>query len=553
MSIIIYLLPSIVNMSYYQVYNNKMVMITANIIIIVLAISIVIQNYKKNQIDGSELIILSKVITRFAIAWIKIITILLVYILVSLGYVIISLFLLINNSFDSVGGIIVGAFFGPLTTMLFWSGITLFCCLIFKSTITLFLFVFGAMGVSTVISNVIDIKIQNPTTLLNQDGFTTNEFCLFENNDLQNFNTFVICYYNGQVLDTNTKINDESLSQLNLQPNTVLEHYWNKAIDQSGIVLSTYFDIWELTNNLFNIHLNGKWYPKSYDVGSITAEMDGYEQRSALFKYFPINYLELNDLPKIEIDNEFYTLKLNNFNSINKKSIQDLATLPIPSLSNNNFSTIAISKDNLKEFARSYFSNQIIKLMKEYSQKLSTLSSFNNLTINDAVGYFSLLSSYILTKMNINVMGMRFNNSFINSVTENIYNFQRYSYLLLNDLINNPNEYQTIIDLDTTKEMINNILLLNATTRRIPLITMNANEFYNLMQNSNLIDNSKIKNYYIDFSLQMQLMNVKNLESLNLIELSSTFNYDILLIVMLTISFSINIIGSSIVMNKDQY
>lgn len=553
MAIIIYLLPPIIDISYYQVYNNKMIIITANIIIIILAISIVIQNYKKNQIDGSELIILSKVITRAAIAWIKIITILLVYILISLGYVIISLFLLINNSFDSVGGIIVGAFFGPLVTMLFWSGVTLFCCLLFKSTITLFLFVFGIMCTSTIVSNVIDIKIQNPTKLLNDEGFSTNEFCLFENDSLQKFNSFVICYYNNQIIDSNTKINNQSLSQLNLQPNTILDHYWNNAINKSGIKLSTYFDIWELTNNLFNIHLNGKWYPQSYDIGSLSNEMNDYQQRSALFKYTPVNMKDYSNLPTIQINNESYTLKLNNFSSLNNKYIQSVAILPIPEIEQNNFSTILISKDNLKLFAEKYFNNETIALMKLYSQKIYANQSYNNLESNDAIGYFDLISSYIYTNTNANVMGIKYDNEFINMLTEYIYNFQRFSYFLLNDLIKNPNNYQENIDVNETKSMIYDVLLLNSKSRTIPLMTMKANELNNLLKEPNIIDNMKIENYSVRYNLQMQLMNTKNLESLNLIELSSTFNYDILLIVMLSISFSINIIGSSIVMSKDQY
>lgn len=553
MAVIIYLIPSIIDISYYQVFNNKMIIITANIIIIILAISIVIQNYKKNQIDGSELIILSKVITRTAIAWIKIITIFLTYILVSLGYVIVTLFLLINNSFESVGGIIVGAFFGPIVTMLFWSGVTLFCCLIFKSTITLFLFVFGVMGTSTIISNVIDIKIKSPTTLLNQEGFNTSEFCLFENNDLQKFNAFVICYYNNKIIDSNTKINNQTLNQLNLQPNTVLNHYWNNAINKSGVALSTYLDIWELTNNLFNIHLSGKWYPQSYDIGSLTNEMNDYQQRSALFKYTPVNMLNYSNLPIVQIDNESYTLRLNNFNSLNTKAINDETTLPVPTINGDNFSTIAISKNGLQNFAKNYFNDAIIAKMKKYGQKISSIPTYNNLAINDALGYFDLISSYIYTKMNANIMGIRYNDAFTNTIVEYIYNFQRYSYFLLNEIINNPSGYQNIINIEKAKLMIYNILMLNSKSRTIPLITMKANELNKLLNNPDLIDNLKIENYSIKYNLQMQLINTKNLESLNLVELSSTFNYDILLVVMISTTFSLNIIGSSIIMSKDQH
>lgn len=553
MAIIIYLVPSIIDINYYQVFNNKMIVITANIIIIILAISIVIQNYKKNQIDGSELIILSKVITRTAIAWIKIITIFLIHILVSLGYVIVTLFLLINNSFDSVGGIIVGAFFGPLVTMLFWSGITLFCCLIFKSTITLFLFVFGIMGTSTIVSSVIDMKITSPTTLLNQEGFNTSEFCLFENSDLQKFNAFVICYYNNQIVDSNTKINNQTLYQLNLQPNTVLNHYWNDAINRSKVALSTYFDIWELTNNLFNIHLGGRWYPKSYDIGSLTNETDDYQQRSALFKYTPVRMSDYSNLPIVQIDNESYTLRLNNFNSLNTKSIKDTLILPTTNINGNNFSTITIFKNNLQSFAQNYFNDEMIATMKKYAQKISSIPTYSNLAINDALGYFDLISSYIYTNMNANIMGIKYNGEFTNGIVEYIYNFQRYSFFLLNEIINNPSDYQNIVNLEETKQMIYNILMLNSKSRTVPLMTIKANELNSLLNNPNLIDNIEIENYSIRYNLQMQLMNTKNLESLNLVELSSTFNYDILLITMILISFSLNIIGSSIVMSKDQY
>lgn len=553
MAIIIYLLPPIIDISYYQIFNNKMIVITANIIIIILAISIVIQNYKKNQIDGSELIILSKVITRTAIAWIKIITIFLVYVLVSIGYVFVTLFLLINNGFDVVGGIIVGAFFGPLVTMLFWSGVTLFCCLIFKSTVTLFLFVFGIMGTSTIVSNVIDIRIKSPTTLLNQEGFSTNEFCLFENNDLQKFNAFVICYYNNQIIDSNTKINNQTLQQLNLQPNTVLNHYWNNAINESGVAISTYFDIWELTNNLFNIHLNGKWYPQSYDIGSLRNEVDNYPQRSTLFKYTPVNKLEYSKLPTIKIDNEIYTLKLNDFSSLNTKAISDQVAFPIATINENNFETITISKNNLQNFARNYFNDAMIATMKNYSQKISAIPTYSDLAVNNAIGYFDLISSYIYTDMNANIMGIKYDKAFKNAIIEHIYNFQRYSYFLLNDLVDNYDKYKNIIDVNETKLMIYNILMLNSRTRTIPLIVVKANEFNNLLNNPSLIDNLKIENYSVKYNLQMQLINTKNLESLNLVELSSTFNYDILLVTLLSISFSLNIIGSSIIMSKDQY
>lgn len=155
--------------------------------------------------------------------------------------------------------------------------------------------------------------------------------------------------------------------------------------------------------------------------------------------------------------------------------------------------------------------------------------------------------------MNANIMGIKYNGEFTNGIVEYIYNFQRYSFFLLNEIINNPSDYQNIVNLEETKQMIYNILMLNSKSRTVPLMTIKANELNSLLNNPNLIDNIEIENYSIRYNLQMQLMNTKNLESLNLVELSSTFNYDILLITMILISFSLNIIGSSIVMSKDQY
>lgn len=121
LAIFLYLFPYLTKLNYLELFTYKSVLSIINILLVIVAMSMVLFLFKQGYEDGSELVLHSKPLTRTVMIWSKIAIIFLINGLISLIAVIITSFLFTYNSFDIYlqRAIMLGAFLGPFTTGIF--------------------------------------------------------------------------------------------------------------------------------------------------------------------------------------------------------------------------------------------------------------------------------------------------------------------------------------------------------------------------------------------------------------------------------------------------
>lgn len=561
MCIFLYVIPVAVQISYIELFTYKTILNTIGFILIFGIIFGILYLFKDGYEDGSELILHSKPIPRVVMVWGKIFIIILIAILISLFEVIITSFVSLKiNDQNVLKAIMLGAFFAPLISCLFWSGISIIAAFLFKKT-TVFLLIMGIMASLSMVNLTINLATTTPAKRTNNQNINFVSTRLFDRNgNVSNNYSLAITNNDWGAITSETKlIDNKTISQLGYTPQNLLQNSWQQAVNDSKIVISNYFNGANLLSSFYYININNYNNLRLNNDTKSTFELD---PTSYYFKFQPINETLTNFLNINYQNNQIYLVAIND----NVEIDQNNFTFPIPTYNaiSKNYDTQEFS--SLQDFYNIFFSNEIIQQAKALQTFLK--SGINQYWGNNIANYYiNIFSSYVSTKLNIDINNFKNNSTYSSELNKIIGSFQYKTFLLIQDYFSNPSQYQNVtqdtIDiwfgilnqtsnkssptqLDTTNLRLNHGSTLNC-------LIWSASDNNDLLTN---LDNKKpnqLSGFVVSKSSPVTLLNNNQLQTLSIGTVVSVYEY-VPLITLWTLGSILLIIGaSSIFMRKDIY
>lgn len=562
--VFLYILPKFAQMNYIEIFSNKSLLSIINLILITAVVGMIIFLFKQGYEDGSELIIQSKPITRTEIVWSKIILVLFFDLLITLVSVIITSFISLSNSrIESIRAGILGSFFGPLITSIFWSSITILCCLFLNKT-AIYLLILGLNAILSIINFVFSLANVMPSKIVDKSNidYVTVQF---KNNQTNGVDNFGVATYNSKAIDDKTEINNKTLTELGYSTNNLLPKLWKNALNKSSILKTSYLDICGTLCSFYGIFIpNYSLYQFTYgDKNFVTSDPTFYLYFKSLPSNFDMNnYSSINDKLYLAAINYNCTYLFDNFD-------YDYFNLPTPTFDSNtqNYKLQTFYKNDLSLFYKTFFSKTEIQKAKAFQNFLTSNTINPNWYNNIANYYFCLISSYLTTLFNVNITNYMNNSSFNTYLVNYLFRFQYFTYLLMKDYFSsNPVIFNNINDV--TAETINvwfsilnqpnnitNLSQINQMkiddTRTSFILIWKAQKNNNLMNNLKSIDPNSLSGFMFSNKLPLGIINPNQMQTLAYINWNSVYNFSATIPTWLICSILLLFLSTSMILRKD--
>ena len=526
------------------------------------ATTISIQIFRNSIEDGTEILVLSKPLTRTLVLWTKVFVLFIWTLIISFTAGFASIFTIFtgaNNDGYTAQSVILGSSIGTLIIFLVWSSISVFFSIFFKK-FTVFIISMGIQSVLIVISIVFSVIVNPVANKLNKEHeIRFDNLTLIHkdsNNDSIKYQNVLVGSYKNEPITLNTNFNGFSLKKYGLENNEILSAIWNKANAKSNKKLLQAIDLEYQFASLLNIY-NDKML-KSINLGS------SYNKNSIIDSMFsnplPSIALNLKLDKKIDyswiynnfkpissnINNKEYTLISNgstNFQEVEQKSINK--TIPTPFKNNSgeiknikfdDYTYPIFSLDqnshiqnktfsNLEEFAKYYYSDAIDivnKLLTQLQENANKLTHISASTI-----YFSLIASQLKQA------GLSFK-----QISQKITDFQYLTY----KVFVNQNQFNFLkqTDLNKISEVLN----------------YSSNQYFtyknpvNIYVSANIANSDNMKNWYY-YTPQLSIIPSDELVNINGGQLTCIYNDNALISCWFAFSFIVFIISISLYSKKD--
>ncbi len=564
LAIFLYLFPYLTKLNYLELFTYKSVLSIINILLVIVAMSMVLFLFKQGYEDGSELVLHSKPLTRTVMIWSKIAIIFLTNGLISLIAVLITSFLFTYNSFDIYlqRAIMLGAFLGPFTTGIFWSGIVVLGCFMLKK-VTIFIVIISLNGLFMIVNfvNVVSIVMQPQQAAKTGIDYSTTQFI---NKDNYQVSTYAIATNNNLAITNTSKINGKPLELLGYSPQNILDKTWNTAYRQTNVISQALLDPASLFASFYSVYINGwswnntQFLPKYKDMLSTDASFH------IKFNQFDLDKYSSNWISFSAPSNQ--TLFLTNLmGTIPNYDFQASSfSLPTPVFLNDNYVINEFSTSNLANFYETFYNVDQIKLALQVQNKLKTVTG-KNYGNNAANYYYMIFSSSLMTDYKLSINNYLNSNDFISTLNNYLFNFQYQTYQLMQDYITNPSKYPEV-NSDTIAMWFavllqpNNINNFDANTlakmtinpQRTKCAVWQAEENNNFFSNIENYDLTKLNGIIVNNrSLPLTLITKQNLASLNQIEILPVYDYPTLIAWWIILSALLIFVGASIMYRKD--
>ncbi len=513
--------------------------------------SLIYAIFRKSIDDGSELIVISKPITRTSIIWAKIILYLMITsIVASITALISYLTRFTNYSNVTVSTELAkNTFIATIVIYLLFGGIASILSIFMKQVGSLIclLSIFILLMIYSVISNQIFMSI--PKSLKYKQGLYLSPISLVQTdkeNDLSKTN-----YHWGANASINSNNNFMTLEFYNKQnfgvsPNNYLQHSYNKSVESNNF----YVYLW--TNIVYQLTSIYTWpsdyYLESsyYSLSSVLRSSNSYnirldfETNTLLNKdnnFIRINYANqqyylLNNYLSYAIDAKNNSIYLSN-NYIDSISgpIKQSTNLILPAIDfvNNAMSRYQIDWTNSNQFIENYFNSNVLKLIEQLKTK--AINFWFSVFISNNLQEFIDSTNQTPNYQNLNAI-----------MQKSFYQLDLFQKLSTNALLKNASN-DSSINSELYNCLSNFYLPQIGSNQSLPINQANYALVYPI-KDWNKLNLYNSKEYMINYQPLYYLINANEIPTFNFVNVSTFFNYYVLISVWSTLGLLSFAIGS---------
>lgn len=513
--------------------------------------SLIYAIFRKSIDDGSELIVISKPITRTSIIWAKIILYLMITSIVAGITALISYL----TRFTNYSNITVSTelakntFIATIVIYLLFGGIASILSIFMKQVGSLIclLSIFILLMIYSVISNQIFMSV--PKSLKYKQGLYLSPISLVQTdkeNDLSKTN-----YHWGVNASINSNNNFMTLEFYNKQnfgvsPNNYLQHSYNKSVESNN------FYVYLLTNIVYQLTSIYTWpsdyYLESsyYSLSSVLRSSNSYnirldfEPNTLLNKdnnFIRINYVNQqyylsNNYLSYAIDSKNNSIYLSN-SYIDSMSgpIKQSTNLILPAIDfvNNAMSRYQIDWTNSNQFIENYFNSNVLKLIEQLKTK--AINFWFSVFISNNLQEFIDSTNQTPNYQNLNAI-----------MQKSFYQLDLFQKLSTNALLKNASN-DSSINSELYNCLSNFYLPQIGTNQSLPINQANYALVYPI-KDWNKLNLYNSKEYMINYQPLYYLINANEIPTFNFVNVSTFFNYYVLISVWSTLGLLSFAIGS---------
>ncbi len=513
--------------------------------------SLIYAIFRKSIDDGSELIVISKPITRTSIIWAKIILYLMITSIVA-GITALISYLTRFTNYSNVTvstELAKNTFIATIVIYLLFGGIASILSIFMKQVGSLIclLSIFILLMIYSVISNQIFMSV--PKSLKYKQGLYLSPISLVQTdkeNDLSKTN-----YHWGANASINSNNNFMTLEFYNKQnfgvsPNNYLQHSYNKSVESNNF----YVYLW--TNIVYQLTSIYTWpsdyYLESsyYSLSSVLRSSNSYnirldfEPNTLLNKdnnFIRINYANqqyylLNNYLSYAIDAKNNSIYLSN-SYIDSMSgpIKQSTNLILPAIDfvNNAISKYQIDWTNSNQFIENYFNSNVLKLIEQLKTK--AINFWFSVFISNNLQEFIDSANQTPNYQNLNAI-----------MQKSFYQLDLFQKLSTNALLKNASN-DSSINSELYNCLSNFYLPQIGSNQSLPINQANYALVYPI-KDWNKLNLYNSKEYMINYQPLYYLINANEIPTFNFVNVSTFFNYYVLISVWSTLGLLSFAIGS---------
>lgn len=462
--LITYILPYALKMNINQLLQMSIIMVLLILLIAIFGIIVSTTIFRQGIDDGSEILIITKCVTRKQIVLSKTIVLLSLIIFMSFLSFIIPIFLIFSkygtsNPWDYAGGY----FLVTIIVSILFSGISIFFCLVMKKTHA----TLAGLGIAfllTLINSINFLLVNNPGYYIKKEGYSLQNVTYYDINNVPVNGVILNKHYAPYIID---------------KQQNIIQDIENKAIKSTNTKQYTFLDPFYQFSMLFS--LGNFYYSKNNFSGKNIDDINSIFTTSTWNNiYFSFNSIKNFKLEKefIITDNnisEKYTYIFNNdFQLINNSrniklflneynlDLKKYFILPILNLDNDISKNLDLeiydleNKESLLNLVNILFSSESNSIFTIYNKYLKILNLTNENNVINFYNYNSFLNTYLFLGysllfeniVNNNIINIRFNNLNININGNNLS-------FLINILKLDKNILLGYFQLNNTTELLN--------------------------------------------------------------------------------------------------
>lgn len=513
--------------------------------------SLIYAIFRKSIDDGSELIVISKPITRTSIIWAKIILYLMITSIVA-GITALISYLTRFTNYSNVTvstELAKNTFIATIVIYLLFGGIASILSIFMKQVGSLIclLSIFILLMIYSVISNQIFMSV--PKSLKYKQGLYLSPISLVQTdkeNDLSKTN-----YHWGANASINSNNNFMTLEFYNKQnfgvsPNNYLQHSYNKSVESNNF----YVYLW--TNIVYQLTSIYTWpsdyYLESsyYSLSSVLRSSNSYnirldfEPNTLLNKdnnFIRINYANQryylsNNYLSYAIDAKNNSIYLSN-SYIDSMSgpIKQSTNLILPAIDfvNNAISKYQIDWTNSNQFIENYFNSNVLKLIEQLKTK--AINFWFSVFISNNLQEFIDSTNQTPNYQNLNAI-----------MQKSFYQLDLFQKLSTNALLKNASN-DSSINSELYNCLSNFYLPQIGSNQSLPINQANYALVYPI-KDWNKLNLYNSKEYMINYQPLYYLINANEIPTFNFVNVSTFFNYYVLISVWSTLGLLSFAIGS---------
>lgn len=547
-----YILPVMLNTQLSFITSYTYFFIILVMIAMTNVSSLIYAIFRKSIDDGSELIVISKPMTRTSIIWAKIILYLMITVIVA-GITALISYLTRFTNYSNVtvsSELAKNTFIATIVIYMLFGGIASILSIFMKQVGSLIclLSIFILLMIYSIVSNQIFMSV--PKSLKYKQGLYLSPVSLVQTdkeNDLSATN-----YHWGANASINSSNNFMTLDFYNKQdfgvsPNEYLQYSYNKSVKSNNF----YVYLW--TNIVYQLTSIYTWpsdyYLESsyYSLSSVLRSSNSYNIRLD----FETNTLnnKNNNFIKIDYLNQQYYLS-NNYSSyvvdpknsaiyLSNNYIDSMSgkikelnnlTLPIIDFANNNISQYEVNLTNSSEFIDKYFNSNVLTLVEQSKSKVINFW-FSVFASNNLQEYLNSSNQTNLNYQRLNAI-----------MQKSLYQLDLFQKLAANALLTNASN-DPIINKALYSCLSDLRLPQVATNQPLPINQSNYALFYPINSWSE-INSENSQQHLINYQPLYYLINANEVPTFNFVNVSTFFNYYVLISIWSTLGLLSFAIGS---------
>lgn len=236
-----FILPVLLKQTLLEVFAFKGLIMLGILFAVMAASTLALQIFRTPIEDGTDILVLSKPLTRSTVLWTKVFVEITWIFIIATGLTLISCFTLINthnaSEYASAKAVILGSFLGTVVIFMVWGSLATFFTIFFKK-IVVFLVAVGIESILIVIGMVCSMAINDPASLLkSKHNIEFNAVCLLSNHDQNqkiNYQWGAIGVQNNKPINQETIWNGNSLEQQMIPLNQALNYLWDEQSTKSN-------------------------------------------------------------------------------------------------------------------------------------------------------------------------------------------------------------------------------------------------------------------------------------------------------------------------------